>query len=235
MRCHNKGEKGSSPAVADTTDSLILIGEKMNLEEAMLLAFDYLEETYKPKWTTGKGSKEALIRAYSQNLVPKSQFLGYSGNDGVYHSFNRAIPEHNKPKGTLWEHWLLSNIGLFQCSECNMVLPYIDKISTKNRFLCKTCDVYSSSNRRERNQKLVAQILLNSRGCVTCGEKDIRCLDFDHKDPSTKVFNIGEGYLKKESDLVNEIAKCDIVCANCHRKKTSKDYSYYKEKFYQDS
>ena len=54
--------------------------------------------------------------------------------------------------------------------------------------------------------------------CVDCGERDIRCLQFDHRDRSTKTANVacllrhaGPG----RSSLA-EIEKCDVRCANCH-------------------
>jgi hypothetical protein len=47
-------------------------------------------------------------------------------------------------------------------------------------------------------------------------------MDFDHRNPSTKSFNLGgsRAMLKSRPALLEEIAKCDIVCANCHRKRT---------------
>jgi len=46
-------------------------------------------------------------------------------------------------------------------------------------------------------------------------------MDFDHRDKDTKISNVAEfangGSIKKVWD---EIAKCDLVCANCHRERT---------------
>lgn len=48
-------------------------------------------------------------------------------------------------------------------------------------------------------------------------------MDFDHRDPSSKAFTISRaiGRLKSRSQLDAEIAKCDVVCANCHRLRTN--------------
>jgi hypothetical protein len=48
-------------------------------------------------------------------------------------------------------------------------------------------------------------------------------MDFDHRDPSTKGFTVSRmvGRATIEAILA-EIAKCDIVCANCHRERTMK-------------
>lgn len=55
-------------------------------------------------------------------------------------------------------------------------------------------------------------------GCIKCGEKDIRCLEFHHRDRSQKVAGVtalcGWGWKR----LADEVAKCDVLCANCHCK-----------------
>jgi hypothetical protein len=57
-----------------------------------------------------------------------------------------------------------------------------------------------------------------SLACGSCGLDDWRCLDFHHRDPSTKLFNVGSistRYSKKA--ILDEMEKCDVLCANCHR------------------
>ena len=59
--------------------------------------------------------------------------------------------------------------------------------------------------------------------CADCGGKfEPHQMDFDHRDPSTKSFNVmtGRAMLMSTRRLMDEVAKCDIVCANCHRVKT---------------
>lgn len=59
-------------------------------------------------------------------------------------------------------------------------------------------------------------------GCVSCGYKEAACaLDFDHKDVYNKSFPIsGGGLARTLKSLFQEIRKCEIVCANCHRVRT---------------
>jgi L-lactate utilization protein LutB len=57
-------------------------------------------------------------------------------------------------------------------------------------------------------------------GCMDCGENHPACLQFHHRDRETKSFNIGGiigqwRYITLER-LKEEIAKCDILCGNCH-------------------
>ena len=61
---------------------------------------------------------------------------------------------------------------------------------------------------------------LKTNPCVDCGETDAIVLEFDHV--RDKDFNIADAArngvgIKK---LKDEIAKCEVRCANCHRKKT---------------
>ena len=56
--------------------------------------------------------------------------------------------------------------------------------------------------------------------CMKCGENHPACLDFHHKDPSEKDMALQKimvsGRSKKR--IMEEINKCDVLCANCHRK-----------------
>lgn len=57
-----------------------------------------------------------------------------------------------------------------------------------------------------------------ARGCVDCGEKDFRVLDFDHV--RGKSFTIGSSPRKAIAVLYAEIDRCEVRCANCHRRMT---------------
>jgi hypothetical protein len=54
-----------------------------------------------------------------------------------------------------------------------------------------------------------------------CGYKEHHvALDFDHLDPSTKVRDIAKMHTTNIKNLMKEIEKCQVLCANCHRIKT---------------
>lgn len=55
--------------------------------------------------------------------------------------------------------------------------------------------------------------------CQDCGvEYPPYVMDFDHRDPSSKRANVSR--LNHIAAVKAEIAKCDLVCANCHRERT---------------
>jgi len=83
----------------------------------------------------------------------------------------------------------------------------------------KTRKTELQKKRRNAIRKQV-QDLKASKGCSRCQESDPRCLDFHHLDG--KTFNIGDGIRlgRGLKSLTEEMGKCIILCANCHRKET---------------
>ena len=64
---------------------------------------------------------------------------------------------------------------------------------------------------------------LRRRPCGDCGQSfPPYVMDFDHRDPSKKLFAIttGSAHLMSREKLISEIEKCDVVCANCHALRT---------------
>ena len=71
---------------------------------------------------------------------------------------------------------------------------------------------------------------LSENPCVDCGEADPTTLEFDHRKGVDKVMCVSDMRRRRLSlDRIKaEIAKCDVRCANCHRRKTANDYNWYK-------
>ena len=81
----------------------------------------------------------------------------------------------------------------------------------------KTREAYRQTVRRVRNGDITNQAKVG--GCSQCGEKRIACLDLHHVDPSTKLYTIAVcvSNVVSKQKLLDEIAKCIVLCANCHR------------------
>ncbi|WP_440988371.1 homing endonuclease associated repeat-containing protein [Haloarchaeobius baliensis] len=73
--------------------------------------------------------------------------------------------------------------------------------------------------RRARLRRWVNELKADA-GCSNCGESDPACLDYHHRDGVDKDMNVSQliSYGYGMDALQEEIAKCDVLCANCHRK-----------------
>lgn len=61
---------------------------------------------------------------------------------------------------------------------------------------------------------------LSQHPCVDCGESDPVVLEFDHL--GGKSFTVSSGIKDRNWNLVlSEIEKCEVVCVNCHRRRTA--------------
>lgn len=79
----------------------------------------------------------------------------------------------------------------------------------------------SNKERRRRAKERSANFLREYKEyhkCQKCGEGRAVCLDMHHRDPTTKAFDISECAADKALGTLGvELAKCDVLCANCHR------------------
>lgn len=101
------------------------------------------------------------------------------------------------------------------------------KIYDKTRLEYKK--VYNK-NFRKRNLDYIYKYL-SSKKCIDCGESNLLVLEFDHlyekKDNIISMSN-----KKSLDDIKDEIKKCEVVCANCHRIRTAKRNNSYRLEFY---
>lgn len=77
----------------------------------------------------------------------------------------------------------------------------------------------NQKNREQKTNEYIRQYLLE-HPCVDCGEDDIVVLEFDHvRGEKRGVISV----LKRSSlkAVKEEIEKCEVRCANCHRRKTA--------------
>src|SRR3954453_11504127 len=83
------------------------------------------------------------------------------------------------------------------------------------------------SPRHERNVRHVLAVLADAQ-CIDCAEADIRVLDFDHRGEKTgTVIRLARNEVSLER-LTAEIERCEIRCANCHRRRTAMEASCFR-------
>lgn len=82
--------------------------------------------------------------------------------------------------------------------------------------------LYETQKRHRIRVRIELFSFLSQKKCIDCGEKDPVVLEFDHKIRAKKFKGVASmlaGHYSWKSVLA-EIQKCDIRCANCHRRKT---------------
>jgi hypothetical protein len=113
-----------------------------------------------------------------------------------------------------------------KCKECT-------KIYLKNHYL-KNKEYYidkaqQHNKRYRKNGRQFVWDYLKEHPCVDCGEKDPIVLEFDHF--RDKEYDISSMVHKSISikKIKSEIDKCEIRCANCHRRKTAKQLNWHNQ------
>lgn len=126
------------------------------------------------------------------------------------------------------------------CSKCKVEKPKSDFNKNKSKKdglspQCKPCiketmSVYYQANKEafvERARRLEHELSLFVRElkdnpCMDCGNKfHFAAMDFDHRGEDEKLGNVSRMVsLGSKKKILEEVAKCDLVCSNCHRVRT---------------
>lgn len=133
------------------------------------------------------------------------------------------------------------------CNSCSTSKPVTDFNKKKDKYQskCRACDnAYTRAHYKanklsyiERTSKRkLEQIALKQKWvldyfknnpCIDCNESDPVVLEFDHL--LNKSGNVSKFILNSSlENLIKEIEKCEVVCANCHRRRTAKQQNWYK-------
>lgn len=141
-----------------------------------------------------------------------------------------------------------------KCSKCGEIKHHSEFHTKKSNkdglyYHCKDCQrEYTKSHYIKNKQYYIDKAKRNSAikkdilhkvilghfvtGCVDCGNTDIRVLEFDHLD--NKDENVSD-MLRAEVNvekIKDEILKCDVVCANCHRIRTCERSNNWRSQHY---
>lgn len=106
-------------------------------------------------------------------------------------------------------------------SRRGLFAEYVMKFIPKSDFL---------KLRRLKAQQFVWDYKL-SHPCVDCGESDPVVLEFDHIDAATKIDSVGRMAEKPLAinNIKREIEKCRLLCCNCHRRRTARQFGWYRD------
>ena len=109
------------------------------------------------------------------------------------------------------------------CSKCGRLLPidqfnFRDKIKGTRRADCKECHSGYMKLIYQKKKEII-QEWKSEQSCCKCGDKRGYVLDYHHIDPSTKTDTIARMTSNNYTltTVQEEIKKCVVMCANCHR------------------
>ena len=121
----------------------------------------------------------------------------------------------------------VKSIGLrqYQCIECTRAFVRSHYERNKDYYLKKARK--RNSEKRLEAQNYIRSYLLK-HPCADCGETDATVLEFDHHGEKFKeVAELIRGRYTLPT-VKEEVEKCDVRCANCHRRKTAKEFGWLK-------
>lgn len=113
------------------------------------------------------------------------------------------------------------------CKVCAKSYAKHDYIKKKDYYIKKGND--GGTQRKNQIRKYIWEYL-KTHFCVECGQQNPFTLDFDHR-YGEKEFNISAAISSHMSlsRVIVEVKKCEVMCANCHRIKTAKDFSWWSD------
>ena len=119
-------------------------------------------------------------------------------------------------------NWRWKDLGVRQsvCRDCSRQRSKDFYDEHREDEIARTAEV--TKQRREDAQRFMYEYLSN-RTCVDCGEYDFAVLTFDHVRGKKKMEvsqMVQQGYAKEA--IMAEIAKCEVVCFNCHMRREAK-------------
>jgi hypothetical protein len=105
------------------------------------------------------------------------------------------------------------------CKPCHRAYVRAHYVANKQAYIQKA-NVRNARIRADNRARLVEY--LSAHPCVDCGEPDLVVLQFDHV-RGTKVREVSVMHRMAISweTIAQEIAKCDVRCANCHIRQTA--------------
>jgi hypothetical protein len=119
-----------------------------------------------------------------------------------------------------------------EIARCDVVCASCHRRRTARRGRWRRLETDASTrpprSRSHARNLRVALDALAASGCVDCGEADVCVLDFDHVSGKTATIN---HLIRREVGLRrlhDEIARCEVRCANCHRRKTAIAAGHYR-------
>ncbi|HEY6204094.1 MAG TPA: hypothetical protein VI056_13775 [Candidatus Limnocylindria bacterium] len=107
----------------------------------------------------------------------------------------------------------------FRAHNTSHLAPGSDPNDRRGKVRLQRLQSWSRYGRKRRRQRKRDLVSAAGGACVECGyARSIAALEFHHRDAATKLFGIAK-FNGSQIRLLAEVAKCDLLCANCHRRR----------------
>ena len=129
-----------------------------------------------------------------------------------------------KPEADFAFRSIATGVRQDHCRVCHAACRRQHYLDNREEYIQR--EVARMKGYREENRVLLLEYL-KSHPCVDCGQSDPVLLEFDHRDRSTKTKAVTHIALRKTwKRVLAEIAKCDVRCVVCHRRRTARQMNW---------
>lgn len=171
-----------------------------------------------------KGDLQVLITS-GKTLAQIAQLYNLKSSSTVRHwmkKYNIAPNKRGVKRTTIYLE--VNGIQYKHCKKCNTNKPLSDFHARKRRegqvmsYCIQCANVQSAQNLAQRTAQ-IKKFLVDHTGnaCNKCKKQfDIQQYDFHHTEPAHKDFQLSRSLRYTVAQVVKEIQKCILLCANCH-------------------
>jgi len=165
--------------------------------------------------------REYRARYYRENLVKFRESDKRARNarkakvekEGLKEKSRKKCSGCGKTKALSSFRWFNKAEGrrISRCRDCDQANRKKDYEKNREKYLARNRTLYAKLRSIALEHK--------NKPCKDCKKKyPYYVMDYDHVDPKTKVAKVSSLIHRgSEKLLLDEIAKCDVVCSNCHR------------------
>lgn len=150
------------------------------------------------------------------------------------HAVNVMVLGSSPSGGVGSSQKISSNLTMYGMEE---FMPYKDRDKQLDAQSSHYKNNKSQYRERDRKRKATVQLWLleykSKLKCSKCGEEHPAALTFHHRDPSEKTLEISKMVSNRASKekILEEIAKCDVLCSSCHLKVHFAESSPWADRF----
>jgi hypothetical protein len=117
---------------------------------------------------------------------------------------------------------LLEHLAAHPCTDrgvVDVVVLECDHVGARNHTVATLVADGAPLELIRRFLFIFAQLV--DRGCADCGTRDLVVLEFDHVGVKQAMVTRMASHGLALATIAREIAECEVVCANCHRRRTT--------------